>query len=175
MLEICSKNSETFDVWRTLAATGVKGYMNRVTYASQLMRPWGPLLPCTPHMLPSKYLSEMANQNLEKVNFWCVDEGALPLMTPINTYLGGNNAKKMDPLFNCQSIYARFGITSLELNMAPGVLLEPYMRQGGQGVAETRIVSKGLRMATVSTVLHSCIIDLPMWPLGSNVKLWWIG
>ena len=28
--------------------------------------------------------------------------------------------------------------------MAPGVLLEPYMNQGGQGVAETPIVSKGL-------------------------------
>ena len=28
--------------------------------------------------------------------------------------------------------------------MAPGVLLEPYMSQGGQGVAETPIVSKGL-------------------------------
>ena len=30
--------------------------------------------------------------------------------------------------------------------MAPGVLLEPYMSQGGQGVAETPIVSKGLNM-----------------------------
>ena len=29
--------------------------------------------------------------------------------------------------------------------MAAGVLLEPYMSQGGQGVAETPIVSKGLR------------------------------
>ena len=28
--------------------------------------------------------------------------------------------------------------------MAPGVLLEPYMSQGGQGVTETPIVSKGL-------------------------------
>ena len=28
--------------------------------------------------------------------------------------------------------------------MAPGVLLEPYMSQWGQGVAETPIVSKGL-------------------------------
>ena len=47
-------------------------------------------------------------------------------------------------LFNCQSIYACFRITSLELNIAPGVLLEPYMSQGGQGVAKTPIVSKGL-------------------------------
>ena len=28
--------------------------------------------------------------------------------------------------------------------MVPGVLLEPYMSQGDQGVAETLIVSKGL-------------------------------
>ena len=52
--------------------------------------------------------------------------------------------EKSGPPFNCQSIYARFGITTLELNMAPGVLPEPYMSQGGQGVAETPIVSKGL-------------------------------
>ena len=39
-------------------------------------------------------LSEMANQNLKKVNFWCVDKGALPPMTPINAYLGGNVRKK---------------------------------------------------------------------------------
>ena len=91
-------------------------------------------------------LSEMANQNLKKVNFWCVDEGELPPMTPINPYLGGNACKKNGPLFNCHSIYTCFGITSLELNMAPGVLLEPYMSQGGQGVAETPIVSKGLNL-----------------------------
>ena len=29
--------------------------------------------------------------------------------------------------------------------MAPGVLPEPYMSQGGQGVAETPILSKGLK------------------------------
>ena len=40
-------------------------------------------------------LSEMANQNLKKVNFWCVDEGVLPPMTPINPYLGGNVWKTM--------------------------------------------------------------------------------
>ena len=32
--------------------------------------------------------------------------------------------------------------------MAPGVLLEPHMSQGGQGVAETPIVSKGLTTNT---------------------------
>ena len=94
MSEICGENSETFDVWGTLAATGVKGYMNRVTYASQVLRPWGPLLPCTPPDAAQQILSEMANPNLKKVNFWCVDEGALPPMTPINPYLGGNAKKK---------------------------------------------------------------------------------
>ena len=73
-------------------------------------------------------------------------------MTPINPYLGGN-AWKNGPSFNCQSIYAHFGITSLELNMAPGVLLEPYMSQGGQGVAETPIVSKGLSICILSIEL----------------------
>ena len=33
----------------------------------------------------------------------------------------------------------------LELNMVPGVVLEPYMSQGDQGVTETPIVLKGLR------------------------------
>ena len=70
MSEICSENSETFDVCRTLAATGVKGYMSRVTCASQVMH--------TPDAA-QQILSEMANRNLKKVNFWCVDEGALPL------------------------------------------------------------------------------------------------
>ena len=33
--------------------------------------------------------------------------------------------------------------------MAPGVLLEPYVSQGGQGVAETPIVLKGLKSSHV--------------------------
>ena len=102
-------------------------------------------------------LSEMANRNLKKVNFWCVDEGALLPTTPIHPYLGGNTQKN-GPLFNCQSIYACFGITSLELNMAPGVLLEPYMSQGGQGVAETPIVSKGLNTMYTLTLAHSPVV-----------------
>ena len=40
----------------------------------------------------------------------------------------------------------------LELNMVPGVLLEPYMSQGDQGVAETPIVSKGLRSGWAGTL-----------------------
>ena len=55
MWEIWSKYSQFFDVWRTLTATGVKGYRNRVTCISQVMRPQGPLMPCTPQVLPSKY------------------------------------------------------------------------------------------------------------------------
>ena len=90
-------------------------------------------------------LSEIANWNLENVKFWGMDEGALPPTTPINPYLGGNAREKNEPLFTCLFIYAHFGNLILELNMVPGVLLEPYMSQGDQGVTETPIVSKGLR------------------------------
>ena len=65
-------------------------------------------------------------------------------MTPVNPYLGGNVHGKNEPLFTCLFIYAHFGNLILELNMVPGVLLEPYMSQGDQGVAETPIVLKGL-------------------------------
>ena len=58
-----------------------------------------------------------------------------------------------------QSIYTHFGITSLELNMAPGVLLEPYMSQGGQGVAEIPIVSKGLSYLTFT--MFTVQIEMP--------------
>ena len=53
--------------------------------------------------------------------------------------------EKNEPLFTCLLFYAHFGNLILELNMIPGVLLEPYMSQGDQGVAETPIVSKGLK------------------------------
>ena len=78
-----------------------------------------------------------------------MDKGALPPMTPVNPYLGGNARKKNEPLFTCLFIYAHFGKLILELNMVAGVLLEPYMSQGDQGVAETPIVSKGLRLGWV--------------------------
>ena len=42
--------------------------------------------------------------------------------------------EKNEPLFTCLFIYAHFGNLILELNMVPGVLLEPYMSQGDQGV-----------------------------------------
>ena len=73
-----------------------------------------------------------------------MDERALPPTTPVNPYLGGNMRQKNEPLFTCLFIYAHFGNLILELNMVPGVLLEPHMSQGDQGVAETPIVSKGL-------------------------------
>ena len=46
--------------------------------------------------------------------------------------------------------------------MVPGVLLEPYMNQGDQGVAETPIVSKGLNIGdfiymNVTTCTHENI------------------
>ena len=41
--------------------------------------------------------------------------------------------------------------------MAPGVLLEPYMSQGGQGVAETPIVSKGLKKPKAQTQATSLV------------------
>ena len=69
-------------------------------------------------------------------------------MTPVNPCLG-RNVQKNGPLFNCQSIYTCFGITSLELNMAPGVLLEPCMSQADHDVTETPIVSKGLKVFKV--------------------------
>ena len=73
-----------------------------------------------------------------------MDEGVLTPTTPVNPYLGGTR-KKNEPLFTCLFIYAHFGNLILELNMVPGVLLEPYMSQGDQGVTETPIVLKGLR------------------------------
>ena len=76
-----------------------------------------------------------------------MDEGVLPPVTPINPYLGGMYEKN-EPLFTGLFIYAHFGNLILELNMVPGVLLEPYMSQGDKGVAETPIVSKGLILIT---------------------------
>ena len=42
--------------------------------------------------------------------------------------------------------------------MVPGVLLEPYMSQGDQGVAETPIVSKGLNCGTFAASLQNISI-----------------
>ena len=53
--------------------------------------------------------------------------------------------EKNEPLFTCLFIYTHFGCLSLELNRVPGVLLEPYMSQGGQGSAELPMVLKGLK------------------------------
>ena len=97
----------------------------------------------TPDVI-QQILSEIANWNLKNVKFWSIDEGAQSPITPINPYLRGNMWKK-EPLFTYLFIYAHFGNLILELNMVPGVLLEPYMSQGDQGVTETPIVLKGLR------------------------------
>ena len=78
-------------------------------------------------------LSEIANRNLKNVKFWCMDEGALPPVTPVNLYLVGNVQKKNEPLFTCLFIYTHFESLSLELNRVPGSLLEPYISQGGSG------------------------------------------
>ena len=52
--------------------------------------------------------------------------------------------KKNKALLTCLFIYTHFGCLSLELNRVPGVLLEPYMSQGGQGSAELPMVLKRL-------------------------------
>ena len=70
MSEICSENSETFDVWRTLAATSVKGYMNRVTLCKSGHETWGSSAAMHTPDTAQQILSEMANQNLKKGQFW---------------------------------------------------------------------------------------------------------
>ena len=87
-------------------------------------------------------LLEIANRNLKNVKFWCMDEGALLHVTPINPYLGGNTQKN-EPIFTCLLIYTHFGNPSLELNMVPGVLLEPYMSQGVRGAQRHLLYQKG--------------------------------
>ena len=44
---------------------------------------------------------EIAIRNLKNVKFWCVDEGALPPVTPINPFLGGGHEKN-GPFFLLQ-------------------------------------------------------------------------
>ena len=145
MSEISSENSESFDVWRTLAATGINSYRNRVTYVSQVMRPWGPLMPCTPQMLTSKYCQRWPIKTWKRSIFGMWMRGHCPLWPPLIP-IYGEMSEKTGPLFNCQSFYACFGKISLELNIGQGVLPEPYMSQEGQGVTETHIVLKGLKI-----------------------------
>ena len=77
--------------------------------------------------------------------------------------------KKNEPLFACLVIYTHFGCLSLELNRVPGVLLEPYMSQGGQGSTELPVVLKGLMlMSTGGGGGLTCYIVLPgSIPLGN--------
>ena len=72
----------------------------------------------TPDVI-QQILSEIANWNLKNVKFWGMDKGALPPMTPIIPYLGGNVQKKC-ATFTCLYIYAHFGNLILELNMVRG-------------------------------------------------------
>ena len=66
-------------------------------------------------------------------------------------------------------IYA-FIITSLKLNMAPGVLLEPYVSKGVHGVAETPIVSKGLiLMRNMIVCMHLTLILMTIKPTMSVI------
>ena len=50
--------------------------------------------------------------------------------------------KKNEPLFTCLFIYAHFGNLILEPNMAPGVLLEPYMSQGAGCCRDTYSIER---------------------------------
>ena len=79
MSENCSENSEYFDVWRTLAVTGVKGYRNRVICVSQVIRSQGPLMPSTPQMLPSKYCQRWPIKTWEMSIFGVWMRGHCPL------------------------------------------------------------------------------------------------
>ena len=94
MWEIWSKHSQSFDVCRTLTATGVKGYRNRVSCISQVMRPWESSDTMHTPGVTQQILSEITNQKLKNVKFWCMDEGVLPPETPINPYLGANMHEK---------------------------------------------------------------------------------
>ena len=49
-------------------------------------------------------LLEITNQTLENVKFWCVDEGALPPVTPINPYLG-RRAQKNDQFLHAKPYF----------------------------------------------------------------------
>ena len=93
MWEIGSKYSQSFDVWRDFDSHCVKGYRNGVTCISQVMRPQGPLMPCTPRCYPANTVRD-SQSKVENIKFWCMDKGALPPATPINPYLGANSWKK---------------------------------------------------------------------------------
>ena len=83
MWEIGGKNSQSFDVWRTLTPTGVKGSRNRVTCRSQVMRPQGPLMPCTLQMLSSKYCQRWPIETWKMSNFGVWMRGHCPLRSPL--------------------------------------------------------------------------------------------
>ena len=98
-------------------------------------------MPCTPRCYPANTVRD-SQLNLKNVKFCGMDEGALPPMTPVNPYLRGTREKN-EPLFTCRFIYAHFGNLILELNMVPGVLLEPYMSQGARVSQRHLLYRKG--------------------------------
>ena len=89
-----SQNSQSFDVWRTLTATDVKGYRNRVSCISQMMRPQGPLMPCTPKMLPSKYC-QYSQSKLEKHQILVYEWGDAAPCDPHQSLFRGTCVNKM--------------------------------------------------------------------------------
>ena len=91
------------------------------------------------HILDStqQILPEIDNQNLKNINFWCVDEGALPPATPINHYLGGTSKKSHFLLSThlCALLKSQFGAKYGTMG-PPRAIYEPR----GQDVIETSIV-----------------------------------
>ena len=86
-----------------MTVTGVKVYRNWVTYVSQVMKPQGPLLPCTPQMLPSKHCQRWPIETWKRSYFGVWTRGHC--LFRHNPYLERNAWKKL-PFLNCQSIYA---------------------------------------------------------------------
>ena len=140
--------------------------VSKVTWIGSPMqvRSWDPgVLCCHAHLrcCPANTVRD-SQLKLEKHQILVYGWGVLPPVIPINPYLGGN-AQKNEPLFTCLFIYTHFESLSLELNRVPGSLLEPYMSQGGQGVAETPIVSKGLSNLIPSPLKLSTCTKRPIF------------
>ena len=81
--EIWSKHSQSFDVWRTLTATGVKGYRNRVTCIRSGHETSGSSDAMHTPGVTQQILSEIANQKLKMSNFGVWMRGHCPLWPPL--------------------------------------------------------------------------------------------
>ena len=95
----------------------------------------GPLMACTSDTTRDIHLK------LENVKFWCVTRG-ITLANPINPYLGERVQKTLDTFIIPRhfSIFTKLHFWAQNNSMSPG------MNQGGEGVAEKHIVSKGLML-----------------------------